>query len=219
MRPGAAPGDQHVHIPVQVHQLIGCLVAGVLHQGDAVLRQAHGPQSLPHQLRHAAVGPDGLLTAPEDAHVAGLQAQGGGVHGDVGPGLEDDGDDPQGHPPPPDDEAVGPGLHLIHLADGVREGGHLPHPVHNARHPFRRQGQPVQHGGAHPRLLCGGHILGVGGQPLRLPLRQNVGDGGQRLVLLGRSGSGQNVGGGLRRRALLLQCCHIVTPFLNEELP
>ncbi|CAN4043181.1 putative conserved protein, contains double-stranded beta-helix domain, partial [Dysosmobacter welbionis] len=74
-QPGATPGDQHVHIAVQVHQLIGGLVAGVLYQGDAVLRQTYGPQGLTHQLRHTAVGADGLLAASEDTHIAGLQAQ------------------------------------------------------------------------------------------------------------------------------------------------
>ncbi len=39
-QPRPAPGDQHVHILRQVHQLRGGLLAGILHQGDAVLRQA-----------------------------------------------------------------------------------------------------------------------------------------------------------------------------------
>ena len=203
-QPGATPGDQHVHIAVQVHQLIGGLVAGVLHQGDAVLRQTYGPQGLTHQLRHTAVGADGLLAASEDTHIAGLQAQRRSVYGDVGPGLKDDGDDPQGHPPPADDKAVGPGFHLVHSADGIRKGSHLPHAVHDACHPFRRQGQPVQHGGAHPRLLRGGHVFCVGGEPLCLPLCQNVRNGIQRRVFPGRPGGGQNVGGGLCRLSLLL---------------
>ena len=70
----AAPGNQHVHIPVQVHQLIGGFVAGILHQGDAVGGKTGLDQGTPHELCGAAVGADGLLAAPEDAHVAGFEA-------------------------------------------------------------------------------------------------------------------------------------------------
>ena len=100
---GAAPGDEHIHISVQVHQFACGFMAGVLHQRDAVLRQSRKAQGLAHQLRRAAVGADGLFSAPEDADVAGFEAQGGRVHGDVGPRLENDGDDAQRHPPPADD--------------------------------------------------------------------------------------------------------------------
>ena len=70
----AAPGNQHVHIPVQVHQLIGGFVAGILHQRDTVGGKTGLDQDTPHELCGAAVGADGLLAAPEDAHVAGFEA-------------------------------------------------------------------------------------------------------------------------------------------------
>ena len=52
---GPAPGDQHVHIAVQVHQLICALPAGVLDQADTVRGQPHGHKGLPHEGRCAAV--------------------------------------------------------------------------------------------------------------------------------------------------------------------
>ena len=107
-------------------------------------------------------------------------------------------------PPPSYDQAVGPGLHLIHPADGIRQGRHLAHALHDAGNALRRQGEAVQHGRAHPRLLGGGYVFGVGGQPCLLMVRQDPGDGLQRGVLFRCSGSGEHVGGGLGGSALLL---------------
>ena len=183
-------------------------MAGVLHQADAVLRQACCTQGLAHQFRRTAVGADGFLAAPEDAGVAGFKAQGRRVHGDVGPGLKDDGNDSQGDPPPSDDETVGPGLHLVHPADGVRQGRYLPHAFHDTGDALRRQGQSVQHGRTDPGLFRGGHVLGVGLQPLGLVLGQGVRNSGQSCVFSGCTGGGEHIGGLLGRLALLLQCCH-----------
>ena len=215
--PRAAPGDQHVHIPIQMHQLARGFVAGVLHQGNAVGGKASLDQSAPHQLHGAAVGADGLLAAPENAHIAGFQAQGRRVHRDVGPGLKDDGDHTQGDPPPSDNQAVGAGFHSVHPADGVRQSGHLPHAVHDPGDPLRRERQPVQHGRAHPGLPGCRHVLGIGGQPVSLALNQGLGHGFQCGVFHRCGGSGKRVRGGFCRCALLLQYRHKTSSFFRAR--
>ena len=76
-------------------------------KGHTVPGQPGGLQSGPHDGDEGLVGAEGLLAAPEDDGVARLEAESGGIHRDVGPGLVDDADDAQGDPAFADDEAVG----------------------------------------------------------------------------------------------------------------
>ena len=175
--PRPAPGNEHVQVLGQGHQLPGGLAAGVLHQLHAVPGQAPGLQGVPEHLYHRLVGAEGLFPAPEDHGVAGLQTQGGGVAGHVGTGLVDDADNPQGHGDLLHLQAVGAHLPREDPAHRVRGGGHLSHGLGHGGDPFLRQPQPVQQGGAHPRRLSRGHVLPVGPQNLLPPVPQ--GGGGQ----------------------------------------
>ena len=203
-QPRAASGNQHVNIAVQVHQLVGGLPAGILHQGNAVGRQSGGNQGVPHDIGKGLIGGKGFLPAPENADVAGFQAEGGGVYGDIGPGFVDDGHNTQGHPAASDYQPIGTGFHLVHLADGVRKRCHLPHAVHHACNPSRVQCQSVQHGGAHSVGLGVGEVRFVGGENFRAAAFQGLGDGFQSGVFLLGPAGGEVIACGFRGLALLL---------------
>jgi len=68
---------------------------------------------------------DGLGAAPENHGVSRLEAEGGGIHRDVGPGFIDDADHPQGDAHPTYQQAVGTAPHGGDLAHGIVEGRHL----------------------------------------------------------------------------------------------
>src|SRR5699024_1100463 len=113
-----------VHISGGGHQLIGGGAGGVLHQLKGILGQAGGRQALLQGGHNGSGGAVGLLAPPEHAGGARLQGQGGGVAGDVGAALIDDGDDPHGDGGLLHHDAAG-ALHPVE--DGARRVGELHH--------------------------------------------------------------------------------------------
>ena len=93
------------------------------------------------------VGVDGLLAALEDHGVAALQTEGGGVHRDVGPGLIDKADHPQGDALPAHLEAVGAQPHAGHRAHRIRQGRHFPEALDHGGDDLIGQGEAVDEGG------------------------------------------------------------------------
>ena len=214
----ATPWDEHVQVLRQVHQLCGTLAGGVGDQGHAVPGQAGGFQGVPHDGDKGLVGVKGLFAAPENDGVARLQAEGGGVHSDVGPGLIDDANDTQRHPALADDQAVGPGGHLGGLTDGIGKGGHLPHTVHDTCDAGAVQRQPVLEGGAHSGGFGGGHIFLVGGQNLLLAGLQSGGNGLQGGVLLAGARNGEHPAGIFGGQTLHFQLRHNLSLLLCIRL-
>ena len=72
-----------------------------------------------------AVGVERFLAAAEDDRVAALEAQGGGVAGDVGAALVEEEHDAQRHADFLDPQAVGPDVSFDDLADRVDLAGDL----------------------------------------------------------------------------------------------
>ena len=83
----------------------------------------------------ATVRPQRGGRAPQQRRVARLQADPGGVAGDVGPVLVDDRHDAERHPHPLDLQSVGALPAVEHLADRVGKRGHLAQAVGHARDP------------------------------------------------------------------------------------
>ena len=83
------------------------LPAGVLHEADGIDGQAGLGQPVPQGRGDDRVGGDGRGGAPQQDGVAGLEAQAGGVAGDVRAVLVDDADHPERDADPLDPEAVG----------------------------------------------------------------------------------------------------------------
>ena len=121
--------------------------------------------------------------AAQHDRVAGLQAQRGGVDGDVRPRLVDDGDDAERHAHLAHVEPVGEPVAVDHLADGVGQRGDRPHRVGDRRDPRGIEREPVHQRVGEPGLAPGLEVARVGLEDLRRALLERVGDAQQRRVL------------------------------------
>ena len=123
----------------------------------------------------AALLDAGGRRAPQQHGVAGLEADPGGVRGHVGPRLVDHPDHAERHPHLPQLQAVGEGAAADHLADRVRQGGHLAQPAGHVLEPLRGQPEPVDDVRRRPVRLRAGDVLGVRVEHLAPPGQQGVG--------------------------------------------
>ena len=82
----------------------------------------------------------GGRAAAQDDGVAALEAEAGGVDGDVGARLVDHADDAHGHPDLADLQAVGQGRAAHHLADRVGQCGDVAQGRRRRRRPARGRG-------------------------------------------------------------------------------
>ena len=142
------------------------------------------------------VGAAGAGGAAQQHGVAALEADAGGVGGDVGAGLVDDPDHAERHPHLAQLEAVGERRAADHLAHRVGQRGHVAQPVGHRGDPAGVEAQPVDErlGGA--GLAGGLHVRGVGGEHVVGGRDQGVGHRVQRGVL-GRPGGQRQLVGGL----------------------
>ena len=102
-----------------------------------------GGQPLAHDVEQDGVGVDGQAGAAQHAGVARLDAQGGGVDGDVRPGLVDDQDDAQRDAQLARRQAVGQLEPADGGAHGIGQGGHVADGGGKAGNAIRRQRQAV----------------------------------------------------------------------------
>ncbi len=128
----AAARHQHVDVAVKAgeHHADGGAVTGG-NELDGGFRQAGGAQALGQRVADGAAGTQAVGAAAQDRGVAGFQAEGAGIGGDVGAALVDDADDAERHPHPFDGHAVwpGPGGHgcsdrISQAGDGLDPGRH-----------------------------------------------------------------------------------------------
>ena len=158
-QPGASARDEHVDQPAGPHQLLDRVVALARHELDDVLGKA-GLQRRATQHRHdRRVGAPRARGTAQQHRVAALQADAGGIGGDVGTGLVDDPDDAERHPHLAQLQAVGQGRAAQHLADGVRQ-----------RRPRRAGPGPSPRAGRRSRRSRSSRCSGV--PPAALPRRR-----------------------------------------------
>ena len=157
----------------------------------------------------------------QDGRIAGHQAEGAGIGGDIGPAFENDADDAQRRRNPLDDEAIWPCPGGEHAADRIGQGGDILQRPGNVLDASGVQRAAVEEGGDDAALLHGGDIDGIG--------LENVGFAGTNLcrhgvqrrgLLLGR-GAGETAGGGTGAPAdvghqvvngNVSQCGHVQSP-------
>lgn len=195
IRPGAAPGNEHIQITRELHKGGGSFPGGILHQSDAVGVQPGFGQSLTHQLHQTDVGAENILGAPENHRIARFQAEHGGIHGDIGTGFIDHAHHAQRHPHLGNDQSIGQGLGVEHFSDGVLESSHLAYPFHNASQTLFVQEHPVEQVGGDTGSLAGGNIFRIGGKDFRGVFFQGTGDGFQGGILGGSRSHHQNACG------------------------
>ena len=160
--PGAAAGDDDVDLLVEVEHLAHHGAIRRVHEADGALRHAGLSAGRQHGLHQGGVGAQGLAAAAQDGGVAGLEAEGGHVHRDVGARLVDDANHAQGRPALAHLHAVGTRLHLEGLAHGVWQGDEGMKTLDDAVQARRRQGQAIQHGRGHAAGASGLHVLAIG---------------------------------------------------------
>ena len=157
-------GDQAVDEAPQPHELERRLVAGVLDEQDRVLGQTRPWPATRRRTETTAR----LDSRAEDeprrkAALPALEAEAGGVARHVGPVLVDDADDAERHPDPLHPQPVRPDPTVDHLADRVREGGHVPQPLRHLPRADLGQPEPVDRGRSQAVAL--GTARGLDGSP------------------------------------------------------
>ena len=116
------------------------LVRVARHQLDDVGVQPGGGDRVAQHLDDRGVAGPRARGAAQQHRVAGLQADAGGVGGDVGPGLVDDPDHAERHPHLAELEPVGQRAAADHLADRVGQAGDVAQPLGHRRRPGPRRG-------------------------------------------------------------------------------
>ena len=193
----AAPGDQQVHKAAGLHQVGGTGAGGILHQIHQRAGRSAVLQPRAQRGDNGCIGADGLLAAAQDAYVAALQAERGGVRRHIGAALVDNGNHAHGHANLADDEPVGPGCLAEELAHRVRQCGDGAHALGHAFHARGRERETVDHDrGDH--AARGLHIRGVGRKDIIGVVQQSLGHGLQQTVFLsgGKCGRGRFYGAG-----------------------
>ncbi len=193
----AAAGDDDVHVLRHGDEVPHGFAVGGLHELHGIAGQAGLLERLLHKAREGPIGIDGLGTAPQNAGVAALDAQRGGLDGHVGAAFVDHAEDADRHAHLAHADAAGLLAHAGYLADHVAHGCEL----------FAAQGAGLQDLGSELEPVH--HGLGEAGSPGAFEIAGVVrlqGDGvvaqaaGQRQqcpVLDGRWRPGHQRGGGL----------------------
>jgi len=194
----ATAGDEQVDDACAFAEQTDRVAVGDRHKLDGRGGQAGGGEAARERRGDGSVGTQRFRTAAEDHGVATLQAETGGIAGDVGTGLVDEADDAERDANLGNLDAVGLRPLAEKLTDGVGERSDLLQAVRARREAFRVEREAVnQRGGLTVGLGCG-DIEGVGGKDLGLRGEQGVGHrhergvdaGGRRGRQRARSGAG-----------------------------
>ncbi len=130
------------------------------------------------------VSAEGFAAAAQEGGVAGFKAEDGGVDGDVGPALKDDGDEADGDAEFADVEAVGARPFGDGGADGVGEGGDFADALGHGGDAFGVEGKAVEECAGGAAFAGGLKVGGVLGEDGVLLCEEGVGDGVEGGVFL-----------------------------------
>ena len=157
-------------------------MGGIRQQAHGALGQAHLAQARPQCLHNGVAAGPRIAAAAQHTGTARLDGQGGGIAGDVGAALVDDGNDAHRHGGLFNHKAVGAHDPAQHRAHRVGQGGNLADALGHIGQAAGGQGQTVQHhiADAPAGVL---HVLPVGLQNLVLRRNQRHGHGLQRGIL------------------------------------
>ena len=192
----AAARDDEVHQAFEAHELAHGVVVGHGDELDGVGREPLGGAAALEGFGEGDVGLQGFAPAAQDDRVGGLEAEGRGVHGDVGSGLVDDADDAERDAHLADEQAVGARPAGDFASDGVAQADERADGVDDAVEARVGQVQAVEHGVGEAGVAPGGHVAGVGGEDAGAVGVEGVGHRFEDEVLLARGEGGQGAGGG-----------------------
>ena len=214
---GSAAGDDDVDDAAQGAEGGHGFAVGEGQERDGLGGQAGGAQAGRERLRQRDVRVDRLAAAAEHAAVAGLQAEGGGVDGDVGTRFEDDGDEADRDAAADDAQAVGAGPILGDFADRV---GELRDGFTGDRDVLKAgvvETQAVGHRVREALGLGGSEILDVGLEDDGFVGAEGLGGGAQGGVTDGGRGEGEGARGLLGRAGDLRHALEEVANFFCSE--
>ena len=198
IRPLPPARHDHVHVLVEREQVSHGGAVRRRHELHGVRGQRGSLERRADRVGDRPVRPERLGAAPQDARVAGLQAQARGIRRDVGPRLVDDPDDAEGDPHPPDLETGRTVVEFADRPDRVGQRRHLPHALAHAVDGAVVEHQAIDQRAVHAALDRPGDILSVGG-PERLPVRvEAVRDRAQRIHFRPGGGAGEQPRRGAR---------------------
>jgi hypothetical protein len=133
----SAARDEQVDQAAGGHQGADGIVAAAIEQADRVGVDALCGKGFAHDGDQDAVGGGGRRATAQDDGVAGLQAESGGVDGDIGARLVDHPDDAHRHADLADLQAVGQGRAADDLAHRVGQSGDIAHGLGDRGDPRR----------------------------------------------------------------------------------
>ena len=149
---GSAPRNDGIKQAIQLEHGVRRCPAGILDQLQSFRRNRCSAQGGAQQLNDAAVREQRCAPAAQHDAVAGLEAEGGGVHGHIGAGLIDHADDAQRYGHLDNMQTVRAIYRLQRPSHWIRESYNLAHSLCDARNPIARERETIQQGG-------GGSIL------------------------------------------------------------
>ncbi len=189
----AAAGHAQIHVLREREQFLNGLAVGGGHDLDGVFGKGWqgALAGFDHDPGDGQVGVEGFLAAAQDGGVAGLEAEAGGVGGDVGARFVDDDDDADGGADLLQLQAVGADAFVQHPADRVGQGGDFAQALGHGGDAFVVELEAVEHGGGEAQARAGFHVAGVGVFDGGAALFEGVGHGEQAGVLVGGGQSGQ----------------------------
>ena len=158
---GAAARDEQVDQAAGGHQRADGAVAA-LEEADGVGGQALAREARAQHRDGGAVGVGGGAAAAQDDGVAALEAEAGGVDGDVGAGLVDHADHAHRDAHLADLQAVGEGGAAHDLADRVGQGGDVAQGLGDGGEAGRVEAQAVLEAVGHAVLAAAGEVALVG---------------------------------------------------------
>ncbi len=181
----AAARHDHVDGAVQAgeHGADGGAVAG-RDQRDAILRQVRVLQPLHEAGMDQPRGMEALGPRAQNGGIAGLEAQGAGVGGDIGTAFENHADDAERRGDPLDAQPVGALEGLQHAPDRIGQIGDVIEALRHAGDAPVVEQQPVEHRRRQVFRPRAGHVERIGLQQLFRPRAQKGRGGAQRAVLL-----------------------------------
>src|SRR6185295_14096124 len=180
----AAAWDAEVDEIVEPDEVGDGFAIGCRDELDSVGRELGGGEAVHDRGEEGTVALEGFAAAAQDAGVARLEAEGGGVGGYVGARLVDHGDHAQRDPDALDLEAVGADLGAFDLAEDRGGSGDVGDGAGETGDALVVEAQAVDHGRGQARGVGGGEIPGVGSQDGGAVSLDRLGDGDERARAL-----------------------------------
>ena len=182
--PRAAARDEHVHRPMQPHELVGRRAVGGGNEADAPLRHAGSLGGVGEHAGHGLVRAGRHAPAAQHRRIAGLQADARRVGRHVGARLVHHGHHAERHAHALEPDAALERARVLHPAERVGQHGQL---LERGRHVL--DAPLVEHKAVHQALLRarrarGRHVLRVRRDDLRRMRAQGRRHGRQRRVTL-----------------------------------